>query len=70
LKKIEDRGLKIEDRMDDSILDPRSSILDPRPSTLDPRSSIFLPPSLRYYFSRRNFDFNNVDSIRDRATVL
>jgi len=37
----------------------------------NPQSAlIFLAPSLRYYFSRRNFDFNNMNLIRDRATVL
>jgi carbamoyl-phosphate synthase small subunit len=47
---IEDRGARIEDRMDGAILDPRSSILDPRSSPLDPvgefrrhKQSLLLP---------------------------
>jgi hypothetical protein len=42
---IDDRGLKIEDRVIArlTILDPRSSTLDPQSSILNPQSSIFFP---------------------------
>src|SRR5262249_44646452 len=53
--RIEDRGLRIEDRMASliAIFDPRSTILNPRSSIHDPQSTILNPrSSLRLAISR------------------
>jgi hypothetical protein len=56
---MEDGGWKIEDGINDMIPDLPSSILH-LPSSI---SRISVAPSLRYDFSRRNFDFNNAESL-------